>query len=81
HHPVMEMLRSLIEVIETKWSFEPLMRLFKTQVLTRKYEDSRYLTDILENFVLERGIYGKRWIDDSYFKIEQFNQMGLKRQP
>ncbi|MDN6205993.1 MAG: exodeoxyribonuclease V subunit gamma, partial [Staphylococcus simulans] len=41
HHPVMEMLRSLIEVIETKWSFEPLMRLFKTQVLTRKYEDSR----------------------------------------
>lgn len=81
HHPVMEMLRSLIEVIETKWSFEPLMRLFKTQVLTRKYEDSRYLTDILENFVLERGIYGKCWIDDSYFKIEQFNQMGLKRQP
>lgn len=81
HHPVMEMIRSLIEVIETKWSFEPLMRLFKTQVLTQKFKDSRYLTDILENYVLERGIYGQRWIDDSYFKIEQFNQMGLKRQP
>ncbi|VEG64941.1 putative ATP-dependent nuclease subunit B [Staphylococcus condimenti] len=81
HHPVMEMIRSLLEVIESKWSFEPLMRLFKTQVLTKKFRDNRYLTDILENYVLERGIYGQRWLDDKYFKIEQFNQMGLKRQP
>lgn len=79
HHPVMEMLRSLIEVIQTKWNFEPLMRLFKTQVLTSKFEDSRYLIEILENFALERGIYGQRWIDDNYFKLEQFSQMGLKR--
>ncbi|MGO3725620.1 3'-5' exonuclease, partial [Staphylococcus carnosus] len=81
HHPVMEMIRSLLEVIESKWSFEPLMRLFKTQVLTKKFKDNRYLTDILENYVLERGIYGQRWLDDKYFKIEQFNLMGLKRQP
>lgn len=80
HHPIMEMIRSLIEVIQTGWQFDPLMRLFKTNVLTKKFKDSQYLIDILENFVLERGIYGKRWIDDKYFDIEQFRKMGLKRQ-
>ena len=33
HHPVMEMMRSLIEVIQTNWNFDPLMRLFKTNIL------------------------------------------------
>ncbi|MEB8125361.1 MULTISPECIES: helicase-exonuclease AddAB subunit AddB [Staphylococcus] len=81
HHPIMEMLRSLIEVIQTNWKFDPLMRLFKTNVLTKKFKDSHLLIDILENFVLERGIYGKRWIDEKYFHVEQFRKMGLKRQP
>ncbi|MDW3982785.1 helicase-exonuclease AddAB subunit AddB [Staphylococcus saprophyticus] len=81
HHPIMEMICSLIEVIQTGWQFDPLMRLFKTNILTKKFKDSQYLIDILENFVLERGIYGKRWIDDKYFDIEQFRKMGLKRQP
>lgn len=81
HHPIMEMIRSLIEVIQTGWQFDPLMRLFKTNILTKKFKDSQYLIDILENFVLERGIYGKRWIDDKHFDIEQFRKMGLKRQP
>ncbi|SUM91006.1 helicase-exonuclease AddAB subunit AddB [Staphylococcus saprophyticus] len=81
HHPIMEMIRSLIEVIQTGWQLDPLMRLFKTNILTKKFKDSQYLIDILENFVLERGIYGKRWIDDKYFDIEQFRKMGLKRQP
>ncbi|MGO2794623.1 MAG: helicase-exonuclease AddAB subunit AddB [Staphylococcus saprophyticus] len=81
HHPIMEMIRSLIEVIQTGWQFDPLMRLFKTNILTKKFKDSQYLIDILENFVLEHGIYGKRWIDDKYFDIEQFRKMGLKRQP
>lgn len=81
HHPIMEMIRSLIEVIQTGWQFDPLMRLFKTNILTKKFKDSQYLIDILENFVLERDIYGKRWIDDKYFDIEQFRKMGLKRQP
>lgn len=81
HHPVMEMMRSLIEVIQTNWNFDPLMRLFKTNILSKKFKDSHYLIDILENFVLERGIYGKRWIDEKYFHVEQFRKMGLKRQP
>lgn len=79
HHPIMEMIRSMIEVIQSNWNFEPMMRLFKTNVLTKSIKESKYLIDILENFVLERGIYGKRWLDDSFFDIEQFRIMGIKR--
>ncbi|WP_415410231.1 helicase-exonuclease AddAB subunit AddB [Staphylococcus agnetis] len=78
HHPVMEMLRALIEVIQTTWQFDPLMRLLKTNVLTRQYDDSLHRIDILENYALERGIYGKRWLDPKYFTIDQFEKMGIK---
>lgn len=79
HHPVMEMLRALIEVLQTQWNFEPLMRLLKTNVLTRTYSDSLHRIDILENYALERGIRGKRWIDPKYFTLEHFEKMGIKR--
>ena len=48
----MEMIRSLIEVIQTNWNFEPIMRLLKTNVLTKQYKDSSYLIDILESIRL-----------------------------
>ena len=36
HHPVMEMIRSLIEVIQSNGKF-PMLRLLKTDVLTASY--------------------------------------------
>ncbi|WP_349421143.1 helicase-exonuclease AddAB subunit AddB [Staphylococcus felis] len=77
-HPIMEMLRALIEVIRTSWNFEPLMRLFKTNVLTEHYANSDRLIDILENYAIERGIYGQRWIDPNYFQLEQFQKLGSR---
>ncbi|REH92973.1 helicase-exonuclease AddAB subunit AddB, partial [Staphylococcus felis] len=77
-HPIMEMLRALIEVIRTSWNFEPLMRLFKTNVLTEHYAKSDRLIDILENYAIERGIYGQRWIDPNYFQLEQFQKLGSR---
>ncbi|MDT4118292.1 helicase-exonuclease AddAB subunit AddB, partial [Staphylococcus aureus] len=78
HHPVMEMIRSLIEVIQSNWQVNPMLRLLKTDVLTASYLKSAYLVDLLENFVLERGIYGKRWLDDELFNVEHFSKMGRK---
>lgn len=78
HHPIMEMIRSLIEVIQSKWNTNAMLRLFKTNVLTSQFKRSTYLIDILENFVLERGVYGKRWLDDDIFEIEQFGKMKRK---
>ncbi|MBI5975299.1 helicase-exonuclease AddAB subunit AddB [Staphylococcus canis] len=77
-HPIMEMLRALIEVIRTQWNFEPLMRLLKTNILTAHYTNSEILIDILENYAIERGIYGKRWIDPKYFQLDQFQKLGSR---
>ncbi|MCS4486797.1 helicase-exonuclease AddAB subunit AddB [Staphylococcus americanisciuri] len=79
HHPVMEMLVSIIEALKTNWQFEPMMRLFKSNVLTHNVSNSRYLVDILENYAIERGIYGNRWFNEQYFQLESFLQMGIKR--
>ncbi|UXR72154.1 MULTISPECIES: helicase-exonuclease AddAB subunit AddB [unclassified Staphylococcus] len=79
HHPIMEMFVSMIEALKTNWQFEPMMRLFKTNVLTQNIPNSRYLIDILENYAMERGIFGNRWFDDKYFQLDSFKTMGIKR--
>ncbi|QDW94491.1 helicase-exonuclease AddAB subunit AddB [Staphylococcus caprae] len=78
HHPIMEMIRSLIEVIQSNWNINAMLRLFKTDILTSQLKNSSYLIDLLENFALERGVYGKRWLDEDIFNVEQFNKMGRK---
>ena len=67
-----------IEVIRSNWHINAMLRLFKTNVLTSQFKRSSYLIDLLENFVLERGIYGKRWLDEDIFSIDQFSRMGRK---
>ncbi|MGV3095188.1 MULTISPECIES: helicase-exonuclease AddAB subunit AddB [Staphylococcus] len=78
HHPIMEMVRSLLEVIQTNWNMSPMMRLIKTNILSNHFKDSAYLIDLLENFVVERGVYGKRWLDDKLFSVDNFTKMGRK---
>ncbi len=56
-----------------------MLRLLKTDVLTASYLKSAYLVDLLENFVLERGIYGKRWLDDELFMLNILAKWGVKR--
>ena len=38
HHPIMEMIRSLIEVIQSNWHINAMMRLLKTNVLTDQFK-------------------------------------------
>ena len=78
HHPIMEMIRSLLEVIQSNMGLSPMMRLFKTNILSHQFKNSSYLIDLLENFVIERGIYGKKWLDDKLFNIDNFTKMGRK---
>ena len=35
HHPIMEMIRSLIEVIQSNWNINAMLRLFKTDIRRR----------------------------------------------
>lgn len=58
HHPVVELLRSALEAITSGFSYEPVFRYLKTDLVPV----SRAEVDRLENYVLEHGIRGSRWI-------------------
>ena len=72
YHPFIECLRSMLEVIQTGWRFEPVMRMLKTGILTSHIPNASYLIDILENYAFERGISGKRWTNPEFFTVESF---------
>jgi ATP-dependent helicase/nuclease subunit B len=59
HHPLAELIRSAFEVIGQYWNYEPLFRCLKTDF----FEANRKEIDILENYVLEFGIRGFRWLN------------------
>jgi ATP-dependent helicase/nuclease subunit B len=59
HHPLVEMVRSALEVFISDWSFDPVFRFLKTDLASL----ARIETDLLENYVLAHGIRGSRWTD------------------
>ncbi|WP_409291766.1 helicase-exonuclease AddAB subunit AddB [Peribacillus sp. SCS-37] len=64
NHPVIELIRSALETIAANWRYEPVFRAVKTELLF-PVEGSqavmRQRADILENYVLSRGIKGRGW--------------------
>lgn len=57
HHPMAELVRSALETVLGRWSYDPLFRCFKTDL----FPVDRSEIDELENYVLEFGIRGSRW--------------------
>lgn len=60
HHPLAELLRSALEIIDSHWDYEPVFRALKTDFIDIEREE----IDKLENYVLEFGIRGTRWTND-----------------
>ena len=59
HHPLAELLRSALEVVQKGWNYENIFRCLRTGFFPLVRED----VDKLENYVLEFGIRGrKRWL-------------------
>ena len=54
-----------------------MLRLFKTDILTSQLKNSSYLIDLLENFALERGVYGKRWLDEDILMLSSLTRWGV----
>ena len=42
--------------------------------LTSQLKNSSYLIDLLENFALERGVYGKRWLDEDILMLSSLTR-------
>src|SRR5690606_14832435 len=71
HHPLIEFIRSALDVILNDWRYESVFRCVKTDFfLPVTMEDSdedgslkqiRQAMDRLENYVLAFGIHGYRW--------------------
>lgn len=59
HHPLVELVRSALEVVNRDWSYDPVFRFLKTDLVPLAREE----VDLLENYVLAHGIRGSRWID------------------
>ncbi|MFE5319940.1 helicase-exonuclease AddAB subunit AddB [Paenibacillus sp. NPDC056579] len=69
HHPVVELIRSSLEVIERYWKYDAVFRCVKTEFfipLEQKADGirlDRHAMDQLENYVLAFGIQGSKWFD------------------
>ncbi|MBU4533845.1 MAG: helicase-exonuclease AddAB subunit AddB [Eubacteriales bacterium] len=61
HHPVVELIRSALDTVLSRWAYDPVFRYLKTDLAPVDRES----VDLLENYVLAYGIQGSRWTDGS----------------
>lgn len=74
HHPLVEMIRSALEVVWGGWGYDPVFRYLKTDLAPVSRED----TDILENYVLAYGIRGSSWTDRRDWQYQRVSLDGEK---
>jgi ATP-dependent helicase/nuclease subunit B len=56
-HPLTELIRSLVEVVVSNFSYEGVFRFLKTNMAPIAMDD----IDMLENYVLANGVRGYKW--------------------
>jgi ATP-dependent helicase/nuclease subunit B len=64
NHPLIELIRSTLEIMNSNWRYEPVFRAVKTDLLfpyDRNPQQLREKMDRLENYVLAYGIQGDKW--------------------
>lgn len=67
HHPLVELVRSALEVVVSDWAYEPVFRALKTDLCGLERDE----VDQLENYVLAFGIRGKRWLEGGPWRYYQ----------
>ena len=70
-HPIVELARSALETVIRNWAFEPMFRYLKTGLTPISREEA----DILENYVLARGVRGNRWTEEQPW--EETDQLSI----
>lgn len=78
YHPLIEFSRSVLEVIISNWQYEPIFRSVKTDLffgVTANLEQERSKADQLENFVIAKGVVGKRWFDEDVWHYRRFKSL------
>ncbi|KIL47364.1 helicase-exonuclease AddAB subunit AddB [Jeotgalibacillus campisalis] len=75
NHPLVEFIRSTLEMVVKNWRYESVFRAVKTELffpdLSRGFK-VRQGMDRLENYVLAHGIHGDRWFKQDRFHYRRF---------
>jgi len=87
YHPLIEFIRSSLEVITGNWRYEAVFRCIKTELLYPLHVPKQKLReqmDILENYCISYGIQGSKWtandrwtyrryysLEDDYVKTDE----------
>lgn len=74
NHPLIELIRSVMEILTGNWRYEAVFRAIKTDLLFDKDADlakERERAAQLENYVLARGYYGDKWTKKQRWKYKR----------
>jgi len=72
HHPLVELIRSALETVIKKWSYEPVFRYLKTDLVPVDRDE----VFLLENYCLAHGIRGNRWVDGKDWQYRRHYTLG-----
>lgn len=81
HHPLVELIRSSLEVLNGNWRYEPVFRAVKTELLYPAGRDRlkmREKMDLLENYVLAYGIHGHQWTGKERWKYKRYRGLEME---
>ncbi|KIL45640.1 helicase-exonuclease AddAB subunit AddB [Jeotgalibacillus soli] len=84
NHPLVELIRSSLEIITKNWRYEPVFRAVKTELLfsdMTSVSNVRQQMDRLENYVLALGVQGDRWIKQDRFRYRRFKGLDFVDSP
>src|SRR5699024_2726294 len=77
NHPLIEFLRSIFEVVEGNWRYEPVFRVLKTGFIPSSHTDdplTKDAIDELENYILEYGIRSTNtWFKEEEWIFQRFH--------
>ena len=65
NHPLVRLILSMLEIFTENWSYESVFRYLKTGLTGIE----QHKIDLLENYVLSCGIYGKQWVNNEKWNM------------
>lgn len=82
HHPLIECIRSSLDVVLQNWRYDAVFRCVKTDLLFEhdkwNTQQLREQVDLLENYVLAHGIHGKkRWCSQEDWTYRKFRSLDM----
>jgi ATP-dependent helicase/nuclease subunit B len=78
HHPLVELIRSALEVVSGNWRYDAVFRCIKTELLyplEANKEKLREEMDEFENYCLSYGIQGKKWTSEERWTYRRYRSL------